>query len=411
MNYRFSTQQWFLIGLLLRLIVMPFTMHGDMYFVYKYPHYFSHGEWDIYGKGIYYPPANVIFFATVQFIYRIIFPGFENFTHMLAYTNTDMYESEHIFLSHFLMKLPYLVFDIFLINICWRMILDKNNKKYLMIFWAVNPVIIYGTFMVGQMGLIPTFFVVLACYFSLKKGKESFACLSLAAGTLFKLFPIIFLPMVLCISSRNIKDAFRLSLYCLLPILFFYGIFYLISGPSVFNNFRLVDDQFFQDISLSQNFGNVLLKLCQAFVYFFVCYHILQLRPDRLNYLVLIQCFLAVYLAFYWVHIIAATHRYVWFIPFMILYIQKYPKWKKPFYLLMVVIFLAGLRSRGSFMGIFGPLNPELFFSIPSLKDITWHLFGPTYDIIAESLFKVITAIMALLLLKNIYSTAHEKFK
>lgn len=144
------------------------------------------------------------------------------------------------------------------------------------------------------------------------------------------------------------------------------------------------------------------------FVYFFVCFHILLLRPARLSYFILIQCFLAVYFAIYWGHIVAATHRYVWFIPFMILYVQKHPKWKKPFYLLLATIFLAGLRSRGSSLGIFGPLNPELFFSIPSLNDVTWYLFGPAYDIVIESLFKLITSVMALLLLKSIYSTTHK---
>ena len=45
---RFNIKQWFLISLLLRLIVMPFTVHGDLFFVYNTPHIFSHGEWNAY---------------------------------------------------------------------------------------------------------------------------------------------------------------------------------------------------------------------------------------------------------------------------------------------------------------------------------------------------------------------------
>ena len=402
---RFNIQQWFLIGLLLRLAVMPFTVHGDMYFVYQYPHFFSHGELDVYGIKVYYPPLAVVFFATIQLIYRFISPGFEETIHSLTYLGAEPLESGHIFWTLFLMKLPYLVFDFFLIQICWYMLSETDEKRNFMVFWAVNPVVLYSPFMVGHIDLIPTFFVVLACYFSLKKGKEHYACLSLSAGALFKVFPIIFLPMVLCISSRNIKDAFRLSLYCLLPIVFFYSIFYLISGSSVFNIFKALPSH---DFNVSKDISNIYLRFFQVFVYFFVCFHILLLGPVRLGYSILIQCFLAVYFATYLGHLISSTHRYVWFIPFLILYVQKNPKWKKPFYLLLVTIFLAGLRSRGSCLGIFGPLNPEFFFSIPSLKDVAWYLFGPSYDIVIESLFKVITAIMTFLLLKNIYFITHK---
>tara|TARA_B100001964_G_scaffold84891_1_gene95818 strand:- start:11576 stop:12760 length:1185 start_codon:yes stop_codon:yes gene_type:complete len=394
-------------------MVMPFTLHGDMFFVYKYPHFFSHGEWDIYGMGEevpYYPPGSVLFFAFLQLIYSIIFTPFEEFFHTVIYTTTDSMDMDNLFFSLFLMKLPYLIFDIFLVKTFWRMCADEKSRSKFIVFWALNPIVIYGTYMVGHLDITPTFFVVLACYLSLDKKKSHWACLALAGGALFKVFPILFLPMVICISSRNLRDAFRLLLYGTLPILFLYSIFYLISGKEVFNIYRVLS---YQDFQVSLNYFNILLRLCQAAVYALVCYYILLLRfrLENLNYVTISQCFLAVFFAIYWGHLISSTHRYVWFIPFLIFFVQQHQKWRKAFYLLLLIIVLAGLRSRGSCFGIFGPLNPEFFFSLPSIKDVTWYLIGPQFDLIIESLYKILTGIMTILLLKNLYlkTLTHEK--
>ncbi len=102
-----SLKQWLLIGLLLRLAVIPFTMHGDMVFVYLYPHFFSHGEWDAYGIGLrmvnvpYYPPMAMVFFALIQVVLRPLFPGFETFMHSVVYEDVPFLDADHLFLSAF----------------------------------------------------------------------------------------------------------------------------------------------------------------------------------------------------------------------------------------------------------------------------------------------------------------------
>lgn len=406
MSEKFSLRQWLLIGLLIRLLVMPFTLHGDMLFVNSYPHFLAHGVWDAYGAGLvkndvgYYPPLAMIFFALVQTFLGFIFPGFEEFLHSITYQSVDPLDSKYLFLALFLMKLPYLAVEFSLVTICLRMIPDDKDKRTFMVFWAVNPVVIYGTYMVGHLDLIPAFFVALACYFSLRKGKEHWACLSLAVGGLFKVFPIVFLPVILCIASRGLKDFIRLSLYGVVPVAFIYGVFYLISGEAVFHIFTVLS----HDFSASIDFGNLFLRLCQAGIYGLVCFHILFLRQTRLDYFSLAQYLLIVYFAVYWGHLLASTHRYIWFIPFFILLISQRPQWRKPFYFLLLIIFLAGLRSRKQALGIFAPINPEFFLSFPSLKDITWFVFGPkVYDVTVAVLFKIVTAIMTLALLKNLY--------
>jgi|TARA_B100001964_G_scaffold192152_1_gene214750 hypothetical protein len=412
MTERFNIKQWFLISLLLRLIVMPFTVHGDMFHIYNVPHFFSHGEWNAYEIAVekyitYYPPFAMIFFAFVQLIFRLLFHDFEEFTHTLGFLGEKaLYESEHLYLSLFLMKLPYLVFDCLLILTCWKMLPGCKRKHDFMVFWAVNPIVIYSAYMFGQFDIIPSFFVILSCYFSLQKGKGHYACLSLAAGCLFKLFPIVFLPVVLLISSRNMKDFVRLSFYGIIPILFFYGIFYLVSGEAVFKLLSIVSD--ISRAKFSFDMKLLIFRICQAVIYFLICFHAFFYR-EKLNYTLLIQYFLAVCIALLWEVNLPATHYFIWIIPLIILYIQEHPEWKKPLYFLMLIIFLAGLKPRTGTLGIFAPINPELFLSFPSLKDVTGFLFDQkTYDIIIGLLFKGITGIWALVILKNLYYTSNK---
>ncbi len=414
MTERFNAKQWLLICFLLRLAVIPFTFHGDLSFLYRAPHYVLHGEWDVYGMVAktpgksFYPPLTVIYFVCVQFFFQYFIPGYEVFTHSLANQNPavgvievkQLMESQYVFTSLFFMKLPYLIFDFLLIKIFLKMLPDKRKKKYFIVFWAVNPVVIYGTYMVGQFDLIPAFLVVLAYYYSLQQGKEHFACLSLSIGFLFKIFPIVFLPIVLLVSSRSIKDFIRLFLYGTVPAVFFYFLFYLVSGKATF----LLFDVFSYNFSLATDQSIFVLRACQAIVCALVGYHIIFLSQRKFNNILLSQYFLLVYFSCFWGLPIASTHYFIWLTPFLIFYTINNSKWNKAYYFLLIVIFLCGLKSRASCFGIFAPINSEFFLSIPSLKDITGFLFQQNvYDQTLRIIYDLVTGIWTVAILKHLY--------
>ena len=401
-----------MIGLLLRLAVMPFTMHGDMLHVYHYPHVLIHGNWHVYELAAeatvnYYPPLALLFFAGIQLLLRFLIPPFEVFTHVLLDGNPGLlFDSDHLFLSLFLMKVPYLAVEWLLIRTCWRMLPDEKEKRLFTIFWVVNPVVIYGTYMVGQFDLIPTFCVVLACYFCLREGKEHYACLAAATGCLFKIFPIIFLPVIVLIAGRSLKDYVRLLLYGIAPVIVLYYAFYLVSGDVVF---KILSDLSYQT-KISVDYKVLALRFFQAGVYGLVCIHIVFFTRDRLDYPVVAQYFLAIYLAVYWGMALGQTHYFLWFIPFFVLLLPQRPEWRKPFYVIVAIIFLAGLRARSACLGIFAPLNPEFFMSLPSLKDVTGFLFDQkVYDFTIKLLFKGLTAVMVVSILRNLYFPAGNR--
>ena len=80
---------WMALALLIRLAVMPLTMHSDLLFIQVFPSFLSyHGNMDIYGsygahflsRGfIYYPPLVYYAIGSFQWLLHWVNPGFGDF--------------------------------------------------------------------------------------------------------------------------------------------------------------------------------------------------------------------------------------------------------------------------------------------------------------------------------------------
>tara|TARA_B100000686_G_scaffold351783_1_gene451514 strand:- start:2179 stop:3453 length:1275 start_codon:yes stop_codon:yes gene_type:complete len=408
----FNFKQWLMVGFILRLSVMPFTFHGDIFFILLTPMYLIDGELDAYGTfaaryGLanntgYYPPFTLLYFSFWEFILSCVFVDFPNFSEYLFENNAKGFlDSNTQFRWIFLLKVHYLAFDALLVNTIFRMLPSgDHHRKTFTIFWALNPVIVFGTYMVGQLDLIPSSLVVLSCYFCLRKGKEHFAALSLAAGCLFKVFPIIFLPMVICLTCRTLKSALKISLYGILPVVVIYGIFYGISGSPIFSLFSGQQ----HNIEISMRPEAIILRGSQALIYAIVCFHIWKTPLSKLNYLILVQYFLIVYFAIYLGFFVSSVHRYIWFTPFILFWIHHNHQWRKPFYFFLMLIFLGCLRSRSTSLGILAPINPKLFMSFPSVKDAACFLMDcALYYKIITYVFKAACVIGVGVLTRGLY--------
>lgn len=79
--------------------------------------------------------------------------------------------SEHWFLSHLLFKLPLLFFDY--MGLWYLMRLYPRRQKYIGILYFASPIILYSTYMHGQLDVIPTTLFLGAIYYLLQKGRFS----------------------------------------------------------------------------------------------------------------------------------------------------------------------------------------------------------------------------------------------
>ncbi|MGG7147370.1 uridine kinase [Clostridium butyricum] len=106
--------------------------------------------------------------------------------------------STSIFLNNIIFKMPSLIFDF--AGLYYLIKLFPNKRKYIGVLYFASPIILYSTYMHGQLDIIPTTLLTGAIYYLLQKGnkydKYFVVCLSSALLTKFHIIaivPIIFM--------------------------------------------------------------------------------------------------------------------------------------------------------------------------------------------------------------------------
>lgn len=160
-----------------------------------------------------YPPAIYIFHGIFNVLYSYIFQLWQvNYFLLDVITN---YGNPQFNLHLFLLKIPYLIFDLVVAFIFLRLF-DKDKDKLLAFtLWIFNPVNLYATYMIGQFDIIPTSFMFLAIYLAYRN-KLSLSALTLGFGIAFKIFPIFILPLIILL-AKNWIDKFKFGALGLSP--------------------------------------------------------------------------------------------------------------------------------------------------------------------------------------------------
>ncbi|NOY14925.1 MAG: DUF2029 domain-containing protein, partial [bacterium] len=91
-------------------------------------------------------------------------------------------------------KLKYLLFDA---AIAYLIYLITQKKSFYALIWWLNPLTLYAAYMIGQFGIVPLFFSLLAYYLATTKHKYLQAAFWLGVGGAFKIFPLLFLPFLI----------------------------------------------------------------------------------------------------------------------------------------------------------------------------------------------------------------------
>lgn len=162
-----------------------------------------------------YPPAIYFFHGAFNFIYTDIFKM--SFVNDFLIERADNYRNILFNFHLFLLKLPYLIFDLLTALILFKLFNSEKQSKIAFTLWIFNPVNLYSTYMMGQFDIIPTFFVIFSFYLA-SKNKLNLAVLSLGLGIAFKIFPI-FLLVPLILLGKNYISKIKLFFLSLLPYL------------------------------------------------------------------------------------------------------------------------------------------------------------------------------------------------
>lgn len=226
-----------------------------------------------------------------------------------------------VFMQNLLFKLPLLAMD--LLGLYYLMRISKSKRKYILVLYFLSPILLYATYMHGQLDIIPTVFLVGAIYYLTQMGVSEqravhnewkfviFLTLSLAS----KLHIAVVLPLFFLYIYKK-KGRTKAVVMTGLPVL----LTALIAAPFwgsgfvnmvLFNKEQSVIDHVYID------YGSAHLLLCVLvlLLIYFQAFHINQMNRDLL--ISMTGLLFSVFLAF----VPAMPAWYIWIVPFFMLYL------------------------------------------------------------------------------------------
>ena len=231
------TSKVFLLGLLIRFLVMPFTGHWDIrginFAVYNLPFKGITNVYDVaahapvdyavnvnFGRDYFiYPPLTYFTLGTFMTILKPFYGDeFANWIEGYGNNLLSVVTHPHVWRYLFLMKIPYLIFDIFLLTILLKFFSKESDKQLALKYWWLNPIVIYLPYIWGQFDIIPTAIMLLGVYFG-TKGHSYKSALLFGLAASFKSYPLILLPFLVVILGKNIWHMIKLLLAGLSPFI------------------------------------------------------------------------------------------------------------------------------------------------------------------------------------------------
>jgi len=226
-----------LLAMIIRFSLAPFTeQRWDMYiwrlnqaFVYRYhvnPFWPEPGAPLEFAWG--YPPLWLFVLLLIYPFHALLSPisypqNASALWNPYPWQNmTEMFESYRCFmpspLTDLVIKTPIIIADALNAILIYKLLKSMSDEKkanYAYLAWLFNPYVIMISSVWGVFDSIPSLFVLLSLYY-LISNKFSKSALMLSVGILFKLYPVILIPifaMMILKRNQRIKDAFK---YCLI---------------------------------------------------------------------------------------------------------------------------------------------------------------------------------------------------
>lgn len=231
------TSKVFLIGLLIRLLVMPFTGHYDIrginFAVYNLPYkgisnvyeVAAHGPVDYlvnvnFGRDYFiYPPLNYFTLGTFMTALKPFYGS--DFVSWIEGYGSDIQKvitDPQVWRYLFLMKIPYLFFDILLLFTLTHFFAKKGDQVRILKYWWLNPIVIFLPYVWGQFDIIPAAFMLIGVLQGIRnKPYKSVLLFGLAAA--FKNYPLILLPFLAVIYGKNLWQMIKLMIAGMLPFI------------------------------------------------------------------------------------------------------------------------------------------------------------------------------------------------
>lgn len=279
------------------------------------------------------------FYYDHQLLSSFPYPPVMLFAECIGGILVTLFSGLPVFVQNLVFKLPILLMD--LLGLYYLMRIFKDKRKYILVLYFLSPIILYASYMHGQLDIIPTVFLVGAVYYLAETNtvaERSFShewkfmvFLTLALSSKFHIAAVLPLFFLYIYKRKGRRKAIVMMG---LPVLATVAVVLPFWG-SGFANMVLFNKEQQAIDSVYLDYGNAHLLL-SVLVLLFIYFQAFQINQMNRNLLISMTGLLfSVFLAF----VPAMPAWFIWIVPFFMLY-------------------LAGLsENRGKMVLVYGAFN------------------------------------------------------
>lgn len=388
--------KWLLIGLLIRLAFMPFTLHGDMADMNRVAYLLLYQGY-IPGNQMAYPPLAYYTMSFFQFIFRPMMRFFGSAPH----PGVSWITSPHVFRYSFLLKSYYLFFDLGIAFLLLRLLNEEKQKLMVLKFWMLNPLVIFTCYIQGQFDILPAFFIVLSLYYVLKS-RLTLSMLCLGIGACFKNFPFFFLIPALILLGKTRLAKLKFFVLAVVPYLF---LIYPYLGAAGFKNAAVTSAQNQRIFDFYFNLGSfdkVYVFIVGYTVILVLAYFHNYGKNSKDTFQALWRINLIIYL---WLFATVYFHPqwFIWGMPLLILFVVKNKKLIPLYWVQIICIFVYMIHwGRQLLWWPFALVYPALGQQIRPPSEIIGQFYPPhEFSSVFRSIFTGILICMIYLVYRD----------
>ncbi|OQA21155.1 MAG: hypothetical protein BWY60_00822 [Actinobacteria bacterium ADurb.Bin346] len=345
-----SMYKYFLIGIMIRMLFIPFFFQRDILSTYQ------RAAETVFAGNIgadFQQLLTHLIHSGYLFLIKPFLPAASQLSSILL--NQDTWTSwigfnsmDYVYRILTMFKLPYLALDIASMFLLIRLLYDGEPLKKLKVFkyWVFNPLVIFVLYIFARHDIIGIFVTLVALLLA-KNGRKYWAIIILSFGIALRFFPVMILPFMIFYLSRKKKDYMILFSIGIAGLIAVEAFSYVYFGRSVI--FSLLNAQHF-DYILSAKIDLIIHDRIYLFVVAYFLLFFAWLHQKQKSFMVFLNYCGMVYLLY--VSISYFHPQYLlWSVPFLVfLFVRReslyYYHWAQMAFLMVILIYWGDLVTK-----------------------------------------------------------------
>lgn len=392
-------------GILIRLLLLPFTVHLDLYHVYsRAAEAAYHGEWFVWGSQL---VIQLIHNAWLFLVKPFLPGGAEIWSGSAAVFGIGAQPAEFLdlFLKYpylhralFLLKLPYFAADLGAGYVLTRLVSAERRPRVLAL-WLLNPIVLYTSAIFGRHDSIAVLFVLLGVW-AATQGWRYLGLGLLALGGITRFFPFFVAPFYVLAYRRSRRDLVLFAGGLAAVWLAVEGVALAMTGssPTLTLLTRYQHITYLTDLVLPLRFGDQIFLFPLAYALLLLWYY--EREPGGMGEFVTVGA-----VTFLGMFALAFFHPpyAIWLVPFLALTIDRDAR-LIGYHLLQGVLlfFIAFHWGKQMTVDLVLPVHPDVIGSLPDPRTLLGaQVPVPLFLGVVRSLFSALSLWMACRLLRT----------